>query len=330
MPDRVIRVTTPSRLHFGLFSIGPFDAAADEGNAEPTRRFGGVGAMISRPGISLTIKNSRSLEATGPLAKRAVQFARRVGSKIGLKTDPACRIDIVSASREHIGLGTGTQLGLAVALGIQALYGRLPGMPADQARFSGRGERSAIGTHGFAMGGLLVEAGKRSAEEISPLVARVEMPSAWRFLLLLPTSGVGIHGDEERRAFAQLPDVPRSITAELTHEALLHLLPAAAEGDFASFSRSLFRFGHTAGNCFAAAQHGAFHSRRAAELIATLGRAGVEGVGQSSWGPTLFALLPDEPAAETVANQLRSQADLHDYECVVAAPDNQGAQLEIN
>jgi beta-ribofuranosylaminobenzene 5'-phosphate synthase len=345
MPHRVIRVTTASRLHFGLFSIGPFgpgepasagetagsDVAADagQGDAGPVRRFGGIGAMIARPGIKLTVTDAQKLEAVGPLAARAAQFARQVGAAIGLKREPACRIDVDSQSREHIGLGTGTQLGLAVALAIQALYGRIPGLPEQQARCVGRGERSAIGIFGFAMGGLLVEPGKRRAEEISPLVARVDLPSAWRFLLLMPKTGVGIHGEEERRAFTQLPVVPRATTDALAREALLNLLPAAVEGDFKGFSRSLFRFGHTAGNCFAMTQHGAFHSPRAAELIAQLQRLGIEGVGQSSWGPTLFALLPDEAAAANVAAQFQDRANLTDYDCLVTPPDNQGAQLEV-
>jgi beta-RFAP synthase len=333
-------------LHFGLFSIGPFgpdETACSAETADPgktvveaeqetvghVRRFGGIGAMIDRPGIKLTVTDAKRLEATGPLAARAIQFARQVASALGLKREPACRIEVDSASREHIGLGTGTQLGLAVALAIQAVYGRIPGLPEEQARCAGRGERSAIGIFGFAIGGLLVEAGKRRAEEISPLVARVDMPEAWRFLLLVPKTEVGLHGDQERCAFAELPAAPRSTTERLTRMALLELLPAAIEKDFTGFSRSLYHFGQTAGDCFAMAQHGTFHSRRAVELIAQLQTLGVEGVGQTSWGPTLFALLPDEAAANDVALRLQSQIDLPDYDCIVATPNNQGARLEI-
>ena len=58
----------------------------------------------------------------------------------------------------------------------------------------GRGERSAIGTHGFARGGLLVEGGKRAAGSVSRLIARLELPDAWRFVLLIDRERRGLSG----------------------------------------------------------------------------------------------------------------------------------------
>src|SRR5580765_7782762 len=66
----------------------------------------------------------------------------------------------------------------------------------ELARRAGRGRRSAIGLHGFHEGGLLVEAGKRAPEEISPLVARVDFPDEWRFVLVRPRRATGVSGTE--------------------------------------------------------------------------------------------------------------------------------------
>ena len=293
------------------------------------RQFGGIGAMVARPGIRLAVRSAARLEASGPLAERAVAFARRTAATLGFAAEPNCRIDIESAPREHVGLGTGTQLGLAVAAAIYALAGRPISEPAELARAVGRGERSAIGTHGFALGGLLLEAGKRRASDFSPLVARVEMPAEWRVLLLIPRSESGMAGDAERQAFAELPPVPPELTGALTQEALLNLLPAAAEAEFAAFSGSLFRFGQLAGSCFAARQQGALRDARATELVRRLRELGVEGVAQSSWGPTLLAVLPDEQSGRDLIARLQAETDLGDYECLLTQFENTGARIEI-
>jgi beta-ribofuranosylaminobenzene 5'-phosphate synthase len=317
MPPQAIRVTTGSRLHFGMFSFG-----------DPSvRQFGGVGCMIDKPGVQLRISAANCNEAYGPLAQRALEFAGRMATPIGFeRTD--WRIDIEHAPRDHVGLGTGTQLGLAVSAGVMAVRG-FPAMDSCVlSHLVGRGERSSIGIHGFERGGLLVEAGKRTLGEIGPLVARVELPAEWRFLVIMPRSAAGLSGDAERHAFSRLPPVPSELTAALTREALLELLPAAAEADFAAFSQSLYRFGCLAGSCFAAAQQGTFLDPQTAATVATLRSLGVEGVVQTSWGPSVAALLPSAAAGVQLMGDLQNHR-LHDaYELLLAAPLNSGARIE--
>jgi beta-ribofuranosylaminobenzene 5'-phosphate synthase len=348
MSNTIVRVSAPSRLHFGMLSFGQ----------SGVRQFGGVGLMIDEPGIRLRITPADRIECSGPLAERAEQFARRVLETLNAtarsSTELAevreqwhgdgCRIEIESAPREHIGLGTGTQLGLAIAAGISALVGSPPLSPVGLARLSGRGERSSIGTHGFAVGGLLVEAGKYAAAErsalgadgtrsvpatLSPLVARVELPADWRFLLLMPKSETGLFGKEEREAFARIPSVPVAVTESLSREVLLNLFPAAIESNFAEFSRSLYRYGRIAGECFASHQQGAFLNRRTAELVDAIRALGAEGVGQSSWGPTLFVAVPDQAAGHDLAARLAAAHDLSDYESLVVRPNNTGAKASV-
>ena len=317
MPVPQIRVTTASRLHFGMFSFGQ----------SGERQFGGVGLMIDEPAIRLRMSPGERIRAIGPLADRAAEFARRVLGQLDAKSRCGVRIEIESAPREHVGLGSGTQLGMAVAAGIYALHSTDAAATAELARLAGRSGRSSIGTHGFAAGGLLVEAGRRRPEELSPLIAHVELPAEWRFLLLVPKRAVGLFGAAEREAFAKIPPVSTSTTEALACEALLHLVPAAIEADFDEFSRSLDRYGTTAGECFASQQNGAFLDRRTAELAAAIRRLGCKGVGQSSWGPTLFAAVRDETAGSELAHQLRAATDLGDYDVLVTRPCNRGATI---
>jgi len=197
----------------------------------------------------------------------------------------------------------------------------------ELARSVGRGKRSAIGLYGFMHGGLLIESGKMTEDAISPLLARSALPEAWRFVLVCPKSDAGLSGDEERRAFEQLPPVASAVTDQLCREAILNLLPAAIESRFDDFGESLFRFGHLAGLCFATQQAGAFATERTARLVEKLRAQGIRGTGQTSWGPTLFALAPNAEAAQSLAGWLEQQPECADCECLIATACNRGATV---
>ena len=65
------------------------------------------------------------------------------------------------------------------------------------------------------------------------------------------------------------------------------------------------------------------------ELVQRIRTLGIEGVGQSSWGPSLFAVVPDEPSGNDLAARLRAATDLADYDVVVTGFANHGANIEI-
>ena len=317
MTPRTVLVTAPSRLHFGMFSFG-----------QPgERRYGGVGAMIDKPCLRVRISRARELEAVGLLTARAREFAVRYFDALAI-TDRGYHIEILAAPPNHVGLGVGTQLALSIIAGIRTLAGNPPLDAAKLAAIIGRGERSAIGTHGFDHGGLLVEAGKLEGEIVSPLTAQVAMPETWRFVLVVPRDEQGIHGIDERRAFRDLPPVPKETTRELWRIASDRLVPAAESGHFDGFSESLYQYGLVAGLCFAKFQHGAFASERLQRLVREIRGMGVRGVGQTSWGPTVFALTSDEMAAQKLIQSLRALSELDASDLVIAAPQNHGAKIE--
>ena len=186
----MIRVEAASRLHWGLLSLpGPApDAAAwldSEGqHTIAARHFGGVGLMVEHPGIALTVAPAPDWSASGPCAERALAFAQAASAGLGIRQ--AFEINVERCPPEHIGLGTGTQLGLAVARAIALASERGDIAVAGLAKLIGRGRRSALGIHGFTHGGFLVEAGKGDPNAISPLVAHVPFPPEWSILLVMP------------------------------------------------------------------------------------------------------------------------------------------------
>jgi predicted sugar kinase len=174
---------------------------------------------------------------------------------------------------------------------------------------------------------LLIEAGKLAQDEISPLISRIPLPAPWRFVLFWPTDRSGLSGEAELQAFQRLPATNMAATDALCREALLELAPAAVQGEFDRFSESLYRFGRAAGECFAAEQGGTYAGARIAQLVRELRAAGIRGVGQSSWGPTVFALLPNEADARSAAEQFAAPDRGGPLRTLVSACDHRGVQI---
>lgn len=324
----MIRVHAPSRLHLGLLGVtSPESEEPGHGPALPARHFGGVGLMVQRPGLRLTVAPSAGWCARGPLAERALAFARQFLQTLPLGALPPQQIVVEAAAPEHAGLGAGTQLGLAVARAL-ALTAGLPDLgTVDLARRVGRGLRSALGVHGFARGGFLVDGGKCDADALAPLVARAALPEDWRVVLTLPPGEPGLHGLPERQAFDRLGEAgldPAHADA-LCRLVLLGMLPALAEEDVEAFGEAVYEFNVRVGAAFAPVQGGIYASPQVAELIAFLRRARIRGVGQSSWGPAVFAVVADEDRAADLAATLRLRFSLDKSQVVITRGDNQGA-----
>jgi beta-RFAP synthase len=324
------RIRTASRLHFGLISLTAEGLAWPDRRGAPilpARHFGGVGMMIESPGLVVRAEPNADWSAEGPLAVRALEIARRFAAGIEEETPgvrvPPQRLVIEAAPREHVGLGTGTQLALAVGQLLATALGR--SMSAmELAHRVQRGRRSAIGVHGFAQGGFLVEGGKRGAV-LSPLVARMAFPDEWRVVLVVPRRSTGLHGSGEQSAFAHL-ECAQATTEALCRLVLLGMLPALAEEDLSHFGEALYDFNARAGEVFAAAQGGTYAGAATAEIIDFIRGQGIAGVGQSSWGPGVFAVTDEERAAH-LADRLRAEAD--NAEVLVSRGCNQGAMMEV-
>jgi beta-RFAP synthase len=307
------RVTAPSRLHFGLFHVptAGFDRWPGLGGDPglPVRAFGGVGLVIESPGVVVTVRPADSWQFEGMSASRAQTFAHRFVTSLPEDDRRTFQVLVERCPAEHTGLGVGTQLALAVgkALAVEAGLPELSGV--EIARRVGRGERSAIGVHGFDRGELVVEGGKRAGEAVSPVLARLELPTAWRVVMFTPGTRDHWHGGRERQAFADAAAEvqPGSRTEALCRIALLGMLPAAAAGDLDAFGDAVYEFNRRAGEPFAAAQHGPYASPELAELVRKLRLLGVRGVGQSSWGPTVFAVVGSQDNAARVVRHFQGQ-----------------------
>lgn len=215
-------------------------------------------------------------------------------------------IVVHEAIPEHVGLGSGTQLAIAVGVALAGLY-RL-NLPARAvAALYERGQRSGIGVGAFEQGGFLVDGGKDEGAEPPPIVSRLEFPAHWRVVLLLDPAVQGLHGEKELAAFRALPDFPESESTHLWRLMFTEALPALADQDLDQFGRAIGELQRVVGDYFSPAQGGRFSSWRVAEALAWMESQGIAGVGQSSWGPTGFAIVGDEARAAALVRAAQSR-----------------------
>lgn len=287
-------VTVPARLHLGFLDL----------DGSLGRRFGSIGLAVDGVETRLVAQSAAPITASGPSAERAANFARKIAAGLGIAG--GAKLTVVEAIPEHAGLGSGTQLGLAVGTAIARLYGFATGA-REIAMMLGRGERSGIGIGAFELGGVLVDGGRRTDAdgEPAPIVSRMDFPVDWRIFLIFDTASQGLHGAAEKDAFHKLPPFPPQTAAHLCRLVLMSALPSLAEADLAGFSAAIAEIQRTIGDHFAPVQGGRYASPKVADVLAWLREQGVLGLGQSSWGPTGFAFLGNSGAAEALLAQAR-------------------------
>lgn len=297
-PPQTVLVDTPARLHLGFLDV----------SGSLGRRFGSLGLSIEGVRTRLRVRRAQQVKATGPAAERAEGFARKMLDSLNLPGGVEMAID--SAIPDHMGLGSGTQMALAVGHAVSALHGLALSTREIASRMQ-RGKRSGIGIGAFDRGGFLVDSGIGEDGVVPPVTARLPFPDDWRVLLIMDVRAQGLHGNHELEAFRLLGEFPREMAAHLCHLTLMQILPGVQERRFDAVAEGIAELQRLVGDHFAPAQGGRFTSREVAEALAWAEQAGHRGIGQSSWGPTGFVLLPDaETALRTLVEARRRFGEL--------------------
>ncbi|MGH7631883.1 MAG: beta-ribofuranosylaminobenzene 5'-phosphate synthase family protein [Gemmatimonadales bacterium] len=290
-PDALF-VEAPARLHFGVLDL----------HGGLGRRFGGLGAAIPAPSLLLEAAPSARMEARGPDAERAAALGEQARERLGTG---GALIRVHRAIPAHAGLGSGTQLGLAVARALAELYGIDADAPTLAAA-TGRGRRSAIGTYAFDGGGFIVEGGRTPGRDgVAPLLGRYPVPASWRYVVAIPEGPPGLSGDAEAEAFRQLPPPDLGEVERVAHLVLMQLLPSLVESDLDGFGAALSEIQRITGGWFAPGQGGVFAPGSTGMLVERFRAAGAPGVGQSSWGPTAYAIVDGQELAQRLASLAR-------------------------
>ena len=237
-------IQTPSRLHLTLTDLTGSCGRVD----------GGVGISLDEPNILLEAERVRGSGGRGRRMQIALWLRpERCKSTWALG---GAHLTIRSGYRMHVGLGGGTQLGIAAGKALCELYHQ-PLSVREIARIINRGGTSGIGTAAFETGGFLVDGGHsfgpgKDKMSFSPssacrgvrpasVIARHDFPRDWKIILALPEITAGAHGKREVDIFREYCPLPAAEVHELCYQILVRMVPSLVEESLDDFGAAVNR-----------------------------------------------------------------------------------------
>jgi beta-ribofuranosylaminobenzene 5'-phosphate synthase len=318
-----VRVQSGSRLHFGFLNL----SLARE------RIYGGLGVAIERPVVSVSAERADELRCEDADAE---SYARLSVDALGV---PGADVAVESGPPRHAGLGSGTQLALATYAAVARAYDRDPDVRAAAPALD-RGGRSGVGVAAFERGGFAIDAGHPRARfttdrpprgewSVPPVSVRHDVPEDWRFVLLTPDVDPGRSGDSEDASMrATIERADPGIADDIAVTVTGQLLPAIAAGDRDAFGTAVAEIDRLNGAWYADEQGGVYRPPVGVLVDELDASPAVSGVGQSSWGPTVYGVTDRGTAGEARdAAETALDAAGVGGEVRVVAPRNHGATI---
>jgi len=290
-----VYVKTPSRVHFSLIDM----------NGQLGRVDGSLGLALDYPNVVLEASESEEIGVRGEervsVERLASMFLKH------FKIPSGAQIEVKSTIPKHVGLGSNTQLSLAVASVLSRIYG-IKKTTRELAIIMKRGGTSGIGVAAFEKGGLILDGGhsfgrggekqsflpsSASKAQPAPVLVRYAFPEDWFFVIAIPHIHRGVHGEEEIHVFKERCPINAAYVGKACRIVLMKLLPAVLERNIERFGSGLTEL-QDAG--FASATKDLMHPvvRRCIRFML---KKGAYGAGQSSFGPSTFGLVEGEDEA---------------------------------
>lgn len=317
-------VETAGRLHFGF---GNLSLAHD-------RLYGALGVALDQPTLSVEATAADGIHCADDAA---TEYAELACDLLGVA---GAEVTVESGLPRHAGLGSGTQLALAVLTAVARAHDRAPAV-RERAPALGRGGRSGIGVATFEQGGFVLDAGHPAALftadaprvgewDVPEVAARHPIPRDWRFLLVVPDVPAGRSGDDEDASMRQaVTDADPEIADRIAGVVVREVLPAMAAGDATRFGDAVSNVGRLNGAWYADQQGGTYRPPVGAIVDSLSGAPAIYGAGQSSWGPTVYGVTDaDHAEAAREAGREALAAAGVDGEVLLAAGRNRGASID--
>ena len=310
MAKKII-IETPARLHFGV--INPFN--------KESRLYLSAGIAIDQPRNIISIYPDNSLRIEGCRGDEVYSRIKQVIDELDLKNG---HVIIEKCIPKHIGLGSSTQLLLGVLHGL-LLSNDINTNIVELAGRIGIGKISGVGTYVYLHGGFVVDMGKSEEAEFPKLYMRLEFPREWRFIVAIPP-GMGLDEESERKVFRTSRKIPSELVWRASHSLFIELIPAIMEKNFGKFAKALAELQETVGSMFSDYQGGVF-TRYSTSIVEYMRELGVKGIGQSSWGPTIYGILDNHEKALDVLNKVKNK--FPDINAFITTPRNKGVDIRI-
>lgn len=323
-----VYVKTPCRLHFSLIDM----------NGSVGRIDGGVGLALNYPNVMLEAQPDNALRVEGLIPSKVRALVKRFMKHFNIKG--GVRVNLKSTIPSHVGLGSTTQLSMAIASALSKLFN----VERDVnylARVMGRGGTSGIGVSAFHRGGFILDGGhpyRRGGGKRSflpshaskapppPILLRHDFPEDWMFVVALPNLPKGLHGPREVEVFRSRCPIPDMEVGKVCRLILMKMLPALKEHDIEEFGSSLTQLQDVG---FAAATKD-FMQPTVKSCVKLMLKLGAYGAGQSSFGPNAYALV------KGVSQARKIMKILDDFlrrtgggEVFYASANNRGAAIRL-
>ncbi|RLI77636.1 hypothetical protein DRP05_09595 [Archaeoglobales archaeon] len=311
-----MKIRTPSRIHITLIDL----------NGSIGRIDGGVGVALNEPYVEVEFKESDTIEVEGK-AMNLDRF-KQVAKKFGYVFNRGIKIDVLSDYHDHVGLGSGTQITLAIGMAFNKLY-NLNLSVEEVAKIGGRGGTSGIGVNAFKVGGFIVDGGhskkikanflpsSASKAKPAPIIARHDFPE-WKIVLGIPELK-GFYGKREVSLFQAHCPIPLNEVRELCHLILMKMLPSVVEGDLDEFGDALRKIQRLGFKKVEVNQYN--------DLIWRLLDEFDNAIGMSSTGPAVFAVVDSN--AKVVEREIENYFEDYGFSCttLITEARNRGAEI---
>ncbi|MEM8735212.1 MAG: hypothetical protein AAGG44_13360 [Planctomycetota bacterium] len=193
-------------------------------------------------------------------------------------------------------------------------------------KLAGRGRRSAIGLQGILSGGLVLDHGYQASSETAAnsnsvvnssesntggvsrgrtvQVQAVTPTHPFHVVLIFSPPEHVYAGQVEASIIDRLGESPNPKQSEMM-ELATRAYAAFGKHDVVEFGQLLDQYMLLASDLFAAGQGGMYVSETVESIVQAAKRAGLLGVGQSSWGPTVFGFCENATQVPIAVDQLR-------------------------
>jgi beta-ribofuranosylaminobenzene 5'-phosphate synthase len=320
----VTRVSVGARLHVGFVNL----------SLSPSRLYGGLGLGVEEPRVVVEADRAETVTCDDPTAR---EYAARAADLLDV---PGAAVTVESRLPRHLGLGSGTQLALSTLAAVAGAWDR-PAAVRERAPSLGRGGRSGVGVATFESGGFVLDAGHPTARftteppaegewTVPAVAARHPVPEDWRFLVVVPDAPSGRSGDDEDASMrAAVESADPALSDCIAGIVVRRLLPALTDDRLADFGEAVAEIGRLNGAWYADQQGGVYRPPVGAVVEALAEHPAVTGAGQSSWGPSVYAVTDATRAdAAREAGEAALDAAGVDGDVLVTRPRNEGAQVE--
>ncbi|MCS7145283.1 MAG: hypothetical protein NZ938_01140 [Aigarchaeota archaeon] len=303
-----VRVVAPARLHLGFASTGLL-----------MWPWSGIGLAVEEPQTVVEARpvGEPGIRVSGPRSDEALELAELVARRVGLGAGVDLRV--VDAPPRHVGLGAGTQLALSVLEAVSRIAGAEPRL--DILVSAGVvGAFSWVGVAAFKSGGFIIDLGAGLSVRRQHITLR--FPQEWLVVHARPPGRQG-HPRKGEAEKLRAMSYSRETEQRLVELLMKEIVPGVLDRDLELFGRGLAEYQRTVGAAFASHQQGTFNPD-SKPIVSAMEEAGLLGVGQSSWGPTVYGFTESRRRAEETARSLSERLGLV---ATVTEANNSGARV---